>query len=155
MTSASKKQMPTILNRKLSHNYFIGEKFEAGIALLGTEVKSLRAGNARIEESFVRINRRGMPVLSNAYIRDYSFGNINNHDPVRDRFLLLKRREIDNIRGAIERKGESVFAVKIYFKQGLAKVEIAICKSKKLFDKRQELKKKAEIRDLERDFKRR
>ncbi len=140
----------TILNRRLSHDFFVGKKFEAGIVLCGTEIKSLRTGNVTLSESFVRLDRNDRPIWVNAYISDYKFGNVNNHEPSRSRFLLLKRREINEIRGALERKGESVFPVKLYFKSGLAKLEIAICRAKKLFDKRRDLKNKAEVRDVER-----
>lgn len=142
----------TIFNRKLSHDFFIGKKFEAGIILQGTEVKSLRQGNVTLTESFVRLDRYGRPVWMNAYIHDYKFGTTNNHEPSRSRFLLLNKREINEIRGAIERKGESVFPVKLFFKSGLAKLEIAICKAKKLYDKRRDLKDRAEQRDAERYF---
>jgi SsrA-binding protein len=150
MPGAKKESQKVIFNRKLSHNYFIGKKFEAGLVLTGTEIKSLRLGNASIEEAFVRLDRKNCPMLMNAHIHDYCFGNIYNHDPVRSRFLLLHTNEINEIRGALERKGESVLATKIFFKSGLAKIEIAVCTAKKLFDKRRSLKEKTENRELER-----
>ena len=152
MKQDSSENMKTIFNRRLSHDFFIGKKFEAGIVLQGTEVKSLRQGNVTLTESFIRLDRYGRPVWMNAYINDYKFGTTNNHEPSRSRFLLLKSREINELRGALERKGESIFPVKLYFKSGLAKLEIAICKAKKLYDKRRDLKERAERRDAERDF---
>ena len=150
--SNASENTKTIFNRRLSHDFFIGKKFEAGIVLQGTEVKSLRQGNVTLTESFVRLDRYGRPVWINAYINDYKFGTTYKHEPSRSRFLLLNKREINEIRGALERKGESVFPVKLYFKTGLAKLEIAICKAKKLYDKRRDLKDRAERRDAERDF---
>ena len=132
MKQNTSEKTKTIFNRRLSHDFFIGKKFEAG--------------------SFIRLDRYGRPVWMNAYINDYKFGTTNNHEPSRSRFLLLNKREINEIRGALERKGESVFPVKLYFKSGLAKLEIAICKAKKLYDKRRDLKDRAERRDAERDF---
>ena len=149
-TSTSK----SIFNRKLSYNYFIGKKFEAGLVLKGTEVKSLRGGNGSIEDAFVRLDRRGRPVLMNAHIGEYPFGNVANHDPYRVRFLLLHHHEINEIRGALERKGESVLALKVFFQRGLCKVELAICKGKKLFDKRRQLKEKTEKIETERALRR-
>ena len=148
--NASEPTTKTVLNRKLAHDFFIGKKFEAGIVLCGTEIKSIRAGNVTLSESFIRLDRNNRPVWINAYINDYKFGNVNNHEPSRSRFLLLKHREINELRGALERKGESIFPVKLYFKSGLAKLEIAICRAKKMFDKRRDLKDKAENRDMER-----
>ena len=152
MKHKDSKNTKTVFNRKLSHDFFIGKKFEAGIVLQGTEVKSLRQGNVTLTESFIRLDRYGRPVWMNAYINDYKFGTTNNHEPTRSRLLLLNKREINEIRGALERKGESVFPVSLYFKTGLAKLEIAICKAKKLYDKRQDLKDRAERRDAERSF---
>ena len=152
MNLSQNKSTKTIFNRKLSHDFFIGKKFEAGIVLCGTEIKSVRQGNVTLTESFIRLDRNGRPVWINAYISDYKFGNTANHEPSRSRFLLLTRKEINELRGALERKGESIFPVQLYFKNGLAKLEIAICKAKKLFDKRRDLKEKAEKRDVERNF---
>ncbi|MBP5190991.1 MAG: SsrA-binding protein SmpB [Opitutales bacterium] len=152
MTSKTHEKTKTFLNRKLSHEFFIGKRFEAGIVLLGTEIKSLRNGNGDLEKSFIHLDRYHRLVWINAYIHPYSFGTNCNHEPTRSRLLLLHRREINELRGALERKGESVFPTKLYFQHGLAKLEIAICKAKKLYDKRYDLKKRAEQRDLERTF---
>lgn len=140
----------TILNRKVGFSFFIGEKREAGICLKGTEVKSLRMGEASIDEAFVRADKRGDVYLYNAHIKDYAFGNIHNHEPTRPRRLLLHKAEVREIKSALERKGESVLPLKIYFKHGLAKVEIAFCKGKKLFDKRETLKQKYLSRETQR-----
>lgn len=144
----------SILNKRLGHDYFIGKKIEAGMVLLGTEVKALRLNKATIDEAFVRFDKTGRAVLFNAHISDYSFGNVNNHDPLRTRFLLLNKSEINEIRGAIERKGESVLISKIYFKNGIAKAELAICKSKKNYDKRHSLKLAIENREAARALRR-
>ena len=152
MNLRKKVETKTIFNRKLSHDFFIGKKFEAGIVLVGTEAKSIRQGNVTLTESFVRLDRSGRPVWVNAHISDYKFGNVNNHEPSRTRYLLLSKREINELRGALERKGESIFPVQLYFKNGLAKLEIAICKAKKNFDKRRDLKERVERREVERSF---
>ena len=144
MRSDSREKTKTFLNRRLSHNFFIGKTFEA------TEIKSLRGGNCVIEKSFVHFDRCGCPVWLNGYIDAYKFGTSENHELTRGRLLLLHKREINELRGALERRGESIFPVKLYFKHGLAKLEIAICKAKKQYDKRQDLKKRAEQRDAER-----
>lgn len=155
MRSDSREKTKTFLNRRLSHDFFIGETFEAGIILSGTEIKSLRCGNCVIEKSFVHFDRCGRLVWLNGYIDAYKFGTSENHEPTCGRLLLLHKREIDELRGALERRGESVFPVKLYFKHGLAKLEIAICKAKKQYDKRQDLKKRAEQRDAERSVRQR
>ena len=152
MKSATHLESKTLVNRRLSHDFFIEKRFEAGIALCGTEIKSLRCGNGVILESFIRLDRFGRPVWVNAHIGDYKFGNVHNHESTRSRYLLLHKREINELRGALERKGEAVLPVKLYFKSGLAKLEIAICKPKKLFDKRRDLKEKAEQREAARAF---
>lgn len=128
-----------IRNRKASHDYFIGETFEAGIALTGTEVKSMRQAKAQIQDAFVRIDR-GQAYLYNANISEYDFGNINNHPPTRERKLLLHKNEILKISQEVEKTKSAIVPLKMYFKKGLVKVQIAICKGKKLYDKRQDLK---------------
>lgn len=128
-----------IRNKKASHDYFIGETFEAGIALTGTEVKSMRNAKAQIQDAFVRIDR-GQAYLYNAHISEYDFGNINNHVPTRERKLLLHKNEILKISIEVEKTKSSIIPLKMYFKKGLVKIQIAICKGKKLYDKRQDLK---------------
>lgn len=155
MRSDSREKTKTFLNRRVSHGFFVGKTFEAGIVLSGTEIKSLRSGNCVVDRSFVHLDHFGRPVWVNGYIDAYKFGTSENHEPTRGRLLLLHKREIDELRGALERRGESVFPVKLYFKHGLAKLEIATCKAKKQYDKRQDLKKRAEQRDAERSVRQR
>ncbi len=138
-----------IRNPKAGRDYLIEEKFEAGVMLKGTEVKSIRAGKAQIQDSFVRFEK-GEPWLFNAHIQEYSFGNLNNHNPTRSRKLLLNRREILKIRQEMEARGRTCVPLRIYFKHGLIKVEVALAVGKKLHDKREDLKKKVALREAER-----
>lgn len=140
-----------IRNAKATHNYFVGERFEAGIALLGTEVKAIRSGNAQIGESFCRVDK-GQVWLFNAHIGEYKFGNLQNHQPRRKRKLLLHRREINKLIGAIDAGGKTLVPLRIYMKHGLIKVEIALCTGKKLHDKRETLKRKVSMREAEREM---
>ena len=138
-----------IRNAKATHNYFVGERFEAGLALLGTEVKAIRSGNAQIGESFCRVDK-GQVWLFNAHIGEYKFGNLQNHQPRRKRKLLLHRREINKLIGAIDAGGKTLVPLRIYMKHGLIKVEIELCTGKKLHDKRETLKRKVSMREAER-----
>lgn len=140
-----------IRNAKAHHNYFVGERFEAGLVLQGTEVKSIREGNAQIGESFCRIEK-GQVWLYNSHIGEYSFGNFQNHPPRRKRKLLLHRREIHKLLGAVEAGGKSLIPLRIYLKHGLIKIEIALCTGKKLHDKRETMKKKITMREAEREM---
>ncbi|MGB0263338.1 MAG: SsrA-binding protein SmpB [Opitutales bacterium] len=140
-----------IRNAKATHNYFVGERFEAGLALLGTEVKAIRSGNAQIGESFCRVDK-GQVWLFNAHIGEYKFGNLQNHQPRRKRKLLLHRREINKLIGAIDAGGKTLVPLRIYMKHGLIKVEIALCTGKKLHDKRETLKRKVSMREAEREM---
>ncbi|MGF1484688.1 MAG: SsrA-binding protein SmpB [Opitutales bacterium] len=151
MSAKSKKKprQSEIRNAKVGRNYFIGDKLEAGVALTGTEVKSIRAGRAQISDSFVRFERAG-PILYHAHIDEYDFGNRNNHNPTRPRKLLLHKKEIFRLKAAIESGGQALIPTRIYMKGGLVKVEVALCKGKKLYDKREDLKKKTEMREAER-----
>ena len=128
-----------IRNRKASRDYFVGETYEAGIALTGTEIKSIRQGKAQINDAFVRVDGN-IPILYNANITEYDFGNINNHSPARARKLLLHKKEILKLRQATLVEGQSIIPLKIYFKKNLAKLLIAVCKGKKLYDKRQTMR---------------
>ncbi|MBW3671189.1 MAG: SsrA-binding protein SmpB [Acidobacteria bacterium] len=131
-------------NRKAYHEYEILDKIEAGMVLQGTEVKSLRDGKANLKDSYV-IFRGGEAFLLNTHISPYRHGNIANHDPERTRKLLLQRREIEKLAGSVTQKGLTVIPLKIYFRDGKAKVEIAVVRGKKLFDKREtERRKEAE-----------
>ena len=123
-------------NRKARFNYFFSEFFEAGIALKGSEVKSLRDGKANISESYA-IDERGEIFLINSHIPSYKESSYNNHDPKRNRKLLLNKREINKLIGKINREGYTLIPTKLYFKKGKAKVEIAVAKGKRQYDKRQ------------------
>ncbi|OHE72161.1 MAG: SsrA-binding protein [Verrucomicrobia bacterium GWC2_42_7] len=138
-----------IRNSKAFHEYVILEKLEAGLVLQGTEVKSIRNGKAQINDAFVRFER-AQPVLFNAHIDEYTFGNINNHATKRARKLLLRKRQIQQLKTCIEAEGQTVIPLKFYFKEGLIKVELAICKGKKLYDKREDLKRKTILREADR-----
>ena len=141
-------------NKKAYHNYFIEEKFEAGMVLTGTEIKSLRMGNANLNDSFA-IVRNGEAFLNNLHITPYEFGNRENHDPDRMRKLLLHKKEIAKLFGKIREQGYSVVPLRLYFKKGLAKVEIGLAKGKKLYDKREVMKEKDQKRDMAQALKQR
>ncbi|MRR53305.1 MAG: SsrA-binding protein SmpB [Deltaproteobacteria bacterium] len=141
-------------NKKAYHNYFIEEKFEAGMVLTGTEIKSLRLGNANLNDSFA-IVRNGEAFLNNLHITPYEFGNRENHDPDRMRKLLLHKKEIAKLFGKIREQGYSVVPLRLYFKNGLAKVEIGLAKGKKLYDKREVMKEKDQKRDMSQALKQR
>jgi len=134
-------------NKKAYHNYFIEEKFEAGMVLTGTEVKSLRLGKANLNDSFALV-KGGEAYLNNLHISPYDFGNRQNHDPDRVRKLLLHKKEISRIFGKIREQGYSVVPLKLYFKNGLVKVEMGLAKGKKLYDKREDMKKKDQKREM-------
>lgn len=139
-------------NKKAYHDYFIEEKYEAGISLHGTEVKSLRMGKCSIKESFIRIEN-GEVLIYGMHISPYEKGNIFNKDPLRVKKLLLHKQEINKMLGKIAEKGYTLVPLRVYFKGSLAKVEIGLAKGKKLYDKRQDIAKKDQRREAERDFK--
>lgn len=143
---------PAVLNRQAHHNYFIHDTYEAGIALTGTEVKSIRAGRANLRDAFAKIEN-GEAFLWNAHISPYEQGNRFNHDSLRTRKLLLHRREIMKIDMALKTKGYTLIPLKMYFKGGHVKCEIGIASGKKLYDKRQDMAAKAARRDLDRRIK--
>ncbi len=134
-------------NKKAYHDYFIEEVYEAGISLLGTEVKSLRLGNVNLKESFCRV-KNGEVFINNMHISPYELGNIENHDPTRVRKLLLHRREIDKLARKSDEKGLTLVPTKIYFKNSRVKLEIGIGKGKKHYDKRETLKLKQAQREV-------
>ena len=134
-------------NSKALRDYFVDERFEAGIQLRGTEVKSIRAGKAQINDAFGRVEN-GEVWLHGAHIEQYAFGNIHNHDAKRIRKLLLHRHHIRKIQQALDAGGRALVPLRMYFKDALVKVEVALCTGKKLFDKRDDLKKKAEMREV-------
>ena len=139
-------------NKKAFHEYFIEDKYEAGISLDGTEVKSLRMGKCSIKEAFVRMEH-GEIYVYNMHISPYEKGNIFNKDPIRPRKLLLHKSEIRKIDGQIAQKGYTMVPLNVYFKGSLVKVEIGLAKGKKLYDKRQDIAKKDQRREAERKFK--
>jgi len=140
-------------NRKAFHDYFVLQKFEAGIALTGTEVKSLREGRVNLKDSYIAIDG-GEAFLVGAHISPYSHGNRENHDPERKRKLLLHRREIDRLFGQIVEKGLTIVPLRLYFKSGRVKAEIAVVRGKKLFDKRESEKRRELDREAEAAMKR-
>ena len=138
-------------NRKAKFNYFFNEFFEAGIALKGSEVKSLRDGKANISESYA-IDEQGEIFLINSHIPSYKESSYNNHDPKRNRKLLLNKREINKLIGKVNREGYTLIPTKLYFKKGRAKIEIALAKGKRHYDKRQVKKKRDWNREKARLF---
>jgi SsrA-binding protein len=136
-------------NRKARHNYFIEESYEAGMVLQGTEVKALREGRANIKDGYAKI-KHGEIFLMDVHISPYAFGNRFNHDPLRPRKLLLHSREINRLMGKVKEKGFSLIPLSIYFSHGRAKVSLALAKGKKLYDKREALKRKALDKEVER-----
>ncbi len=141
-------------NKKVSHDYFIEEKIEVGIELLGTEVKSLRAGKLNLKDSWCNINNGEIYVLG-MHISPYEKGNIFNKDPVRVRRLLMHKKQINNIYGLMKREGYTVIPVSAYFKGSKVKLSIGICKGKKLHDKRQAIAEKDAKRSIQRELKER
>ena len=139
-------------NKKAYHDYFILDTYEAGIALAGTEVKSLRMGKCSIKEAFIRIEN-GEIFIYGMHISPYEKGNIFNKDPLRVRKLLLHKSEINKLLGKIKEKGMAIVPLRVYFSGSLVKVEIGLAKGKKLYDKRDDSAKKDQKREAERDFK--
>ena len=139
-------------NKKAYHDYFVEEKIEAGLVLHGTEVKSLRMGKCSIKEAFIRIGN-GEMFIYGMHISPYEKGNIFNKDPLRVKKLLLHKTEINKLLGKIKEKGFTIVPLQVYFKEGKAKVEIGLCRGKKLYDKRQDIAKKDQKREAEKEFK--
>ncbi|GAB2544546.1 SsrA-binding protein SmpB [Gracilibacillus alcaliphilus] len=139
-------------NKKASHDYFIEETYEAGIVLQGTEIKSIRAGRVNLKDSFATI-RQGEAYINNMHIAPYEQGNRFNHEPTRARKLLLHRKEIDKLIGETKQAGYSLIPLKVYIKNGFAKVLLGLGKGKKNYDKREDLKQKQAKRDMDRALK--
>lgn len=139
-------------NKKAYHDYFILETYQAGISLEGTEVKSMRAGRCNLKDSFISIDGHNA-VIKNMHISPYENGNIFNHDPLRERQLLLHKYEINKLIGAITADGHTIVPLKVYFKGSLVKMDIAVAKGKKLYDKRESIAKKDQQREAEKAFK--
>ncbi|MGR6837033.1 SsrA-binding protein SmpB [Syntrophomonas erecta] len=138
---------PVIVNRKARHEYHIKENFEAGLVLAGTEVKSLRMGKGNLQDAYATV-RNGEVWVINFHISPYEKGNRFNHDPLRPKKLLLHRREINRLLGLQKEKGYTLIPLKVYFRDGLAKVDLAVAVGKKLYDKREDIAK----RDAERSI---
>ncbi len=154
---AGKKQKQSnapkeIRNAKARRDYFVEDTFEAGIVLTGTEVKSLRAAKASVNEGFCRFVKSDLFIYG-LHIDEYAWGSMNNHIPRRERKLLLHRHELRKLKKQVESGGKTIIPLRLYFKEALVKVEIAVCVGKKLFDKRDDLKKKAIMREIDRSFK--
>lgn len=143
---------PTIKNRKARHEYHVEETYEAGLVLRGTEVKSLRNGKASLSEAFAYL-KDGEVWLRDMYIKPYEHSSFENHDPRRERKLLLNKREIRDMDKAVNKKGYTLAPLKLYFKKGYAKVLIGIAKGKQQHDKRQDIKERDMKRELDRKYK--
>ena len=139
-------------NKKARHDYFIEQTFEAGISLVGTEVKSLRMGKCSLKEAYVK-NEHGELIILGMNISPYEKGNIFNRDPLRPRKLLLHRHEINKITGAVSQQGYTIVPLQVYLKGSLIKVEIGLARGKKLYDKRADTARRDVRREAERDFK--
>ena len=149
----AKEEMKLVANNKKAyHDYFIEEKYEAGLVLHGTEVKSLRMGKCSIKEAFIRIEN-GEVYAYGMHISPYEKGNIFNKDPLRPKKLLLHKQQIRKLIGSSAEKGYTLVPLRVYFKGSLAKVEIGLAKGKKLYDKRQDIAKRDQRREVEKEFK--
>ncbi len=146
------KRFTEIRNSKARRDFSVESTFEAGLVLKGTEVKSIRAGRAQINDAFGRM-KKGELWLMNAHIDEYRFGNFANHEPRRTRKLLLKRSELRKIDQALSQAGKSLIPLRIYMKEALVKIEVALCIGKKLYDKRDDLKKRVVDREIDRAIK--
>jgi SsrA-binding protein len=154
MAARREQTLPEVSNPKAGRDYFIGPTYEAGLMLLGTEVKALRLGRANIADAFIRISPKG-PMLYHAHIAEYDFGNLNNHSTYRPRKLLLKQAEIDKIAAEVQSGGAAIVPLKIYFKHGLAKCLLTVGKGKKQHDKRHDIKERDAKREISRALSRR
>ncbi|NIO09756.1 MAG: SsrA-binding protein SmpB [Deltaproteobacteria bacterium] len=152
MAQKAAKEQIVCVNRRARFDYFVEESFEAGIALVGSEVKALREGKAQLKDSFGRINR-GEAFLHNAHISPYGASSMFNHEPTRTRKLLLHKKEILRLTGKVKERGLTLVPLKIYFKNGRAKVELALARGKKAYDKRDSIRRKEERREVERSLK--
>ena len=147
--SSEAKERDVCRNRRAFHEYEVSDRLECGLVLMGTEVKSLRVGQASIEEAYGRIDGDELWLI-NCDIPEYAMGNQMNHKPRRSRKLLVHRREIANFAGKASQKGFTLIPLRLYFKEGRAKLELAVCRGKQLHDKRQDMKKKDADREIRR-----
>ncbi len=152
MAEKSKERKLIANNKKAFHDFFIDETYEAGVALHGTEVKSMRMGKCSIKEAFIRIENGEMFVYG-MHVSPYEKGNIFNRDPLRVKKLLMHRTEINKLEGKIAEKGFTLVPLQVYFKDGKVKVEVGLARGKKLYDKREDIAKKDQRREFEREFK--
>lgn len=152
MAEKSKERKLIANNKKAFHDFFIDETYEAGVALHGTEVKSMRMGKCSIKEAFIRIENGEMFVYG-MHVSPYEKGNIFNRDPLRVKKLLMHRAEIHKLEGKIAEKGFTLVPLQVYFKDGKVKVEVGLARGKKLYDKRDDIAKKDQRREFEREFK--
>jgi len=142
-------------NRRARFDYHLGDRYEAGLVLHGTEVKSLRGGKGSLAEAWVKVDGSGQAWLMQAHVPEYEFGNRNNHDPTRPRKLLLHRRELDEVARAVATKGVTLVPTRLYFRDGLAKLEFAVGRGKDVADKRRDIAKRDAQREMERALKHR
>jgi SsrA-binding protein len=149
---AGEEEKAVCVNRKARHDYFIEETYEAGLVLMGSEVKSLRDGKANLKDSYARI-LNGEAFLLNAHISPYPAANQFNHEPTRTRKLLLRQQEIRRLAGKVQERGLTLIPLRLYFKNSKAKVELGLARGKKLYDKREALRRKAAEREVERSLK--
>lgn len=149
-TDKGAEEKTVVTNRKALHEYFVIDRFETGIALKGTEVKSLRQGTANLQDGYAMI-RKGEIWLIGMHISPFEKGNINNHDPKRDRKLLLHKREIRRLIGKVTEKGLTLIPLRIYFKHNIAKIELGLARGKKSYDKREAIKKREVERQMRRE----
>ena len=149
---AEEKRKLVANNKKAYHDFFVDEKIEAGIVLHGTEVKSLRMGKCSIKESFIRIEN-GEDIVYGMHISPYEMGNIFNKDPLRPKKLLMHKNEILKLAGKIKEKGYTLVPLQVYFHNGRAKIEVGLCRGKKLYDKRHDIAKKDQEREAQKEFK--
>lgn len=139
-------------NRKARHDYFIDDEYEAGMVLVGTEVKSLRLGRANLKDSYAKI-KNGEIFVHQMHIGQYPFAHYGNHDPLRPRKLLLHNYEIKKLIGKVQEKGYSLIPLRVYFKRGKAKISLALARGKRKYDKRESIRKRDEKRDMDRSIK--
>jgi len=150
VTSEHKKILTE--NRKARHDYFIDDEYEAGIVLLGTEVKSLRLGRVNLKDSYAKI-KNGEVFVHQMHIGQYPFAHYDNHDPLRPRKLLLHNHEIKKLIGKVQEKGYSLIPMRVYFKKGKVKISLALARGKRKYDKRETIRNRDEKRDMERSLK--
>jgi SsrA-binding protein len=152
MTREKAETKKIVTNRKALHDFTIVEKIEAGIALKGTEVKSIKSGKVSLKDGFCFI-RDGEIYMKNVHVDQYPFGNRINHEPLREKKLLLHRHEIHRLHSKVKEKGFTIVPLHIYEKNGIVKVELGLAKGKRLYDKKEDIRKRDEARDLKRSFK--